>query len=151
AAVNAAVSSVKQKRGARVAGFANALLRNLSREERSQTRRGAVLESVPRFLAERLEQQFGVEELALLVGATDTPPPLVARLVAGQELPEHRARETPCRLAPGAFVLSTPLTPGERRAPTWVVQEEGAQLIARALGARAGERVLDACAGRGTK
>src|SRR5690606_9696053 len=51
AAVNAAVSSVKQKRGARVAGFANALLRNLSREERSQTRRGAVLESVPRFLA----------------------------------------------------------------------------------------------------
>ena len=31
------------------------------------------------------------------------------------------------------------------------VQEEGAQLVALALGASAGERVLDACAGRGNK
>jgi 16S rRNA (cytosine967-C5)-methyltransferase len=31
------------------------------------------------------------------------------------------------------------------------VQEEGAQVVALALGARAGEKVLDACAGRGQK
>jgi 16S rRNA (cytosine967-C5)-methyltransferase len=33
----------------------------------------------------------------------------------------------------------------------WSVQEEGSQLVALALGARAGETVLDACAGRGNK
>jgi 16S rRNA (cytosine967-C5)-methyltransferase len=33
----------------------------------------------------------------------------------------------------------------------WTVQEEGSQLAALAVGARAGERVLDACAGRGNK
>src|SRR5207244_80600 len=34
---------------------------------------------------------------------------------------------------------------------SWHVQEEGAQVVALALGARPGERVLDACAGRGNK
>jgi 16S rRNA (cytosine967-C5)-methyltransferase len=33
----------------------------------------------------------------------------------------------------------------------WIVQEEGAQIVALALGAQAGDRVLDACAGRGNK
>ena len=33
----------------------------------------------------------------------------------------------------------------------WSVQEEGSQLVALSLGARAGETVLDACAGRGNK
>ncbi|HVH47391.1 MAG TPA: Sun protein, partial [Labilithrix sp.] len=33
----------------------------------------------------------------------------------------------------------------------WTPQEEGSQLVALALGARAGEVVLDACAGRGNK
>jgi 16S rRNA (cytosine967-C5)-methyltransferase len=33
----------------------------------------------------------------------------------------------------------------------WIVQEEGAQVVALSLGARPGERVLDACAGRGNK
>jgi 16S rRNA (cytosine967-C5)-methyltransferase len=33
----------------------------------------------------------------------------------------------------------------------WSVQEEGAQVAALALGAREGEKVLDACAGRGNK
>jgi 16S rRNA (cytosine967-C5)-methyltransferase len=43
------------------------------------------------------------------------------------------------------------LTPQERAEANWIVQEEGAQLIAWALGARPGEVVLDACAGRGAK
>jgi 16S rRNA (cytosine967-C5)-methyltransferase len=33
----------------------------------------------------------------------------------------------------------------------WFVQEEGSQLVALSLGARPGEQVLDACAGRGNK
>jgi 16S rRNA (cytosine967-C5)-methyltransferase len=36
-------------------------------------------------------------------------------------------------------------------APHWIIQEEGAQVVALAVGARPGERVLDACAGRGNK
>jgi 16S rRNA (cytosine967-C5)-methyltransferase len=53
----------------------------------------------------------------------------LARLVSGGD-PRKRAG-----YAEGAFV----------------VQEEGAQLIALAVGARPGDRVLDACAGRGQK
>src|SRR5262249_17119985 len=33
----------------------------------------------------------------------------------------------------------------------WIVQEEGAQVVALAAGAKPGDRVLDACAGHGNK
>src|SRR5690606_23143013 len=59
-----------------------------------------------------------------------------------------------CPLVPRAFVYSAGGDP--RRLPGYeqgqfVVQELGAQLVAHALGAQPGERILDACAGRGQK
>lgn len=151
AAVNAAVNHVRRKRGPKVAGFANALLRNLVRSGARASKSDAVLASVPAWLAERLENSLGEAELRALVGASDQPPPFVARLAAAQALPSAWSQARPCRYAPRAFELPAPLSLAERRAPTWVVQEEGAQLIAWALGARPGDAVLDACAGRGTK
>lgn len=151
AAVNAAVTQVKKKRGPKVAGFANALLRNLARAEATSSRVEAVLASAPGWLTQRLRSQFGAPELAALLGATDRPAPVVARLVRGQELPDGFANAFRCRYAPRAFELPRALSPDERESGTWVVQEEGAQLIAWALGARPGETVLDACAGRGGK
>jgi 16S rRNA (cytosine967-C5)-methyltransferase len=63
-----------------------------------------------------------------------------------------------------AAAETTPLTPSARLLPSgdpqqldgyvdgaFVVQELGAQLVGLALGVRSGERVLDACAGRGQK
>lgn len=151
AAVNAAVNQVRKKRGAKVAGFANALLRNLVRSGLRASKADAVLASVPAWISERIESTLGEAELRALVGATEAPPPFVARLTGAHELPPNWSEAKPCRYAPRAFELPVALSPEQRRAPTWVVQEEGAQLIAWALGARPGESVLDACAGRGTK
>lgn len=149
AAVNAAVSQVRRKRGARVAGFSNGLLRNLARHEPKAERQVAVLASLPSWLHQRLGT-LGREELLALVGA-GAPPPLVARLVGGGTRPPEFASARPCRWACNAFELSGPLTADQRRGRTWVVQEEGAQLIGWALGAGPGDQVLDACAGRGGK
>ncbi len=151
AAVNAAVNQVRKKRGAKVAGFANALLRSLVRSGLQANKTDAVLASVPSWLVERIQSGLGEAELRALVGATEAPPPFVARLAAAGELPPEWAGAKPCRYAPHAFELAGALSAEQRRAATWVVQEEGAQLIAWALGARPGEAVLDACAGRGTK
>lgn len=151
AAVNALVTQVRKKRGPRVAGFANALLRKLARSATRVSRVEAVLASAPDWLKERFSREWGEDELAALLGATDRPAPLVARLAKGHELPDEFASATPCRFAPRSFNLPRALSAEERRAPTWVVQDEGAQLIAWALGVRPGETVLDACAGRGGK
>lgn len=151
AAVNAAVNQVRKKRGARVAGFANALLRNLVRAGREANKAEAVLASAPAWFRERIQSSLGEAELRALVGATEVPPPIVARLAGAADLPPEWAAAKPCRYAPHAFELSGALTLEQRRRAIWVVQEEGAQLIAWALGARPGETVLDACAGRGTK
>jgi 16S rRNA (cytosine967-C5)-methyltransferase len=59
----------------------------------------------------------------------------------------------PGRISPRAILVRGAGDP--RRLPgfgaAWIGQEEGAQVIALALGARPGDRVLDACAGRGNK
>lgn len=151
AAVNAAVNHVRHKRGMKVAGFVNALLRNLVRSGLEANKNDAVLASVPAWVVERIQKACGEAELRSLVGATEAPPPFVARLGPSVELPQEWSAARPCHYAPRAFELPMALSPEQRRAPTWVVQEEGAQLIAWALGARSGEAVLDACAGRGTK
>lgn len=151
AAVNAAVNQVRKKRGAKVAGFTNALLRSLVRSGLQASKSDAVLASVPAWVVERIQSSLGENELRALVGATEAPPPFVARLATALDLPPEWAGAKPCRYAPRAFELPAALSAEQRRASTWVVQEEGAQLIAWALGARPGEAVLDACAGRGTK
>ncbi len=151
AAVNAAVSAVRRRRGTKVAGFANALLRNLCREQREVSRESAVNESVPQWLRARLARDYGEAELSTLVGALGEPAPLTARRVGSEALPTEWASLKPCRFAPRAFELPTGLPTIERGSGGWVVQEEGAQLIGWALGARPGERILDACAGRGAK
>ena len=151
AAINAAVGEVKQKRGIKVAGFANALLRNLSRAGERGDRTEAVLASLPGWLVERLRRDFGDRELLELTAANGIVPPLVARLAPGKSLPDAWRHAKPCRFAPRAFELPGALPRSQRSEPTFVVQEEGSQLVAWALGARAGETVLDACAGRGAK
>jgi 16S rRNA (cytosine967-C5)-methyltransferase len=60
----------------------------------------------------------------------------------------------PGRLSPHAIVVrgagKLQELPGWR-AGEWSIQEEGSQLVTLAVGARSGETVLDACAGRGNK
>lgn len=152
AAVDEAVSAIRRARGPRVAGFANAILRRVSEGERL-TLASAIRETAPAWLVERLEAAVGPSEAEGLLGIDVPFGRAAARMVGNHAEPSwFAAAET------------TPLTPSARLLPSgdpqqldgyeegaFVVQELGAQLVALALGVRSGERVLDACAGRGQK
>jgi 16S rRNA (cytosine967-C5)-methyltransferase len=158
AAVDAAVSAIKSQRGEKVGGFANAVLRKLAGGGRT-SREQAVLESVPVWLMEALTVSVGAEEARALLGIgehqTEFEPHVAIRVVgerAGSrewiDSAEKGAVSPLARLIPrgGNLVRRPGYAEGE-----FVMQEEGAQAVALALGAREGERVLDACAGRGQK
>ena len=66
---------------------------------------------------------------------------------AGRDL---RARPGLAARHPGPRRRQAAALPGGAEG-AWSVQEEGSQLVALAVGAREGEAVLDACAGRGNK
>jgi 16S rRNA (cytosine967-C5)-methyltransferase len=156
AAINEAVEALRRARGARVAGFANAILRRLAGEPKL-TLPDALAGSVPPWLWTELERSVGGESALGLLGATGAAARrgLCVRLRPGapSTLPWLATAE-PGKLAPGAFWL--PPSGDLRRLEgfaegQFVVQEEGAQWAALALGAQPGERVLDACAGHGQK
>ncbi|HWZ88140.1 MAG TPA: RsmB/NOP family class I SAM-dependent RNA methyltransferase [Polyangiaceae bacterium] len=152
AAVNAAVSAVRAKRGPRVAGFANAVLRKLAAGEKLVPAEAA-RQGIAPWLLEALERSVGAEEAAALI--LPQPDKVVGlRLIAGRPVPAWLADSAPGRLSPRARLVQGEGDPRKREGyaeGAFTVQEEGAQAIALALGARAGERVLDACAGRGQK
>lgn len=163
AAVNEAVRAVERAAGPRVAGFANAVLRRLAAERASAVDLATAAElALGPFLREALTRSGTPPRELLLAHET---PSLCLCLRAGEsreawleELrrarpPEDGATFEPGGLSPRAIVARRAgqprALPGADRA--WIVQEEGAQLIALALGARPGDVVLDACAGRGQK
>lgn len=151
AAVNAGVSQVTRSRGKGMAGFANAVLRKLSRG--TLTREQAVWGNVPAWLQGALEQAVGAEEARALVGASGESASVSLRLKHGETL-DPSSELTPSPLVPGSVRWNGAGDPRRLeayRAGKLTVQEEGAQLLALALGARAGERIWDACAGRGQK
>jgi 16S rRNA (cytosine967-C5)-methyltransferase len=155
AAVDGAVGAIKATRGERVAGFANALLRRLTKGGERLQRDAAVLESAPRWLFEKLTQALGNDETKAVLGATRFNETAAAvRLRKDAVIPEW-LRDAP----EGA---ASPLARLVRRGGdlrrregyadgAFVIQDEGAQVVALALGVRPGDRVLDACAGRGQK
>jgi 16S rRNA (cytosine967-C5)-methyltransferase len=154
AAVDAAVSAVREKRGPRVAGFANAVLRKLAASGERLSLEQALRESAPAWLFDRLCQLVGEREALAVLGASESAPSVVLRLRKGAELPSALRGATPGRLSPRAFRLERkgdPHTLEGYDSGQFVVQEEGAQAVGLLLGARPGERVLDACAGRGQK
>jgi 16S rRNA (cytosine967-C5)-methyltransferase len=76
------------------------------------------------------------------------------RFRAGTAPPAWAATGRPGRLYPGAlrfFAAGDLRRHPEYAAGGFVIQDEGSMFAAHALGVRAGERVLDACAGRGHK
>jgi len=152
AAVNAAVDGVRAARGKQVAGFANAVLRKVAQGEKLSPT-DAARESVQPWLLQALEASVGkAEAQALIVPPKDKLVGL--RLVAGRPVPGWLESSAAGRLSPRARLVSGEGDPRKRDGyaeGSFVVQEEGAQAIALALGARPGERILDACAGRGQK
>jgi len=152
AAVNEAVNAVRAKRGARVGGFANAVLRKLSAGEKLDLTEAARASVAP-WLWSALESAVGAEEAERLI-APEPEKTVALRVLAGRPLPPWLGDLPQGQLSPRARLLRGEGDPRKREGyaeGAFVVQEEGAQAIALALGARPGERVLDACAGRGQK
>jgi len=161
AAVDAAVTALRAARGSRVAGFANALLRRLAQGPRLDLT-VAVWTSAPGWLRQRLEQAVSREEAFALLGAGSGGDPdrglsggeRSVRLTRHAQVPDWLEAAPPGRVAPSARRVSRG---GDLRGrPGWqsgafVIQEEGSQVVAHAVGARPGERILDACAGHGQK
>jgi 16S rRNA (cytosine967-C5)-methyltransferase len=165
AAVGEAVQGVAQHADTRVVGFANAVLRKLAGRIEQEGRPlllDAIAASMPGWLRGELRRSLGRSGAAAFMSAGPVPPPI------GLSLDKHEDRDHwIARLraeVPGAAIEPGLVSPraidmrgaGDvRRLPglgtAWIVQEQGAQAVALALGARAGERVLDACAGRGNK
>jgi len=176
AAVSEAVRLVTQARGKRVGAFANAVLRRLAAEPTGDKR--AALEAATRAsiaapLWEALVRTRGEPGATAFIAST-APPPVVLRVRLGEDRDAPSSRRAESRAAwverlsahaprahfePGALSPLAVLMRGggdPQKLPffrdgTLAIHEEGAQVIALALGAAPGETVLDACAGRGNK
>ncbi|MEM7137282.1 MAG: transcription antitermination factor NusB [Myxococcota bacterium] len=162
AVVDDTVGMVRSKRGARVGGFVNAVLRKVAAERPDDPQLPDRV-AVPDWLDRRLRHSIGdanadsllrlssaatsidvrvgprsdVEAVARTIGEANSEMNVVRTSFASAGLRLEKAGDP---RALGAYAR------GEI-----AVQEEGAQLIGEASGARSGERVLDACAGRGGK
>jgi 16S rRNA (cytosine967-C5)-methyltransferase len=171
AAVSQAVESVRAERGVKMAGFTNAVLRKVAGHaaegDGDGLRSEALLASTPVWLLAALERALGAEGARALLGSGVEPPSVTLRVEkAGERDAERdkwvtrlRAAAPDATFEPGAL---SPLAIKARSAGrpqslpgwaegAWTIQEEGSQLAALAVGARPGEHVLDACAGRGNK
>jgi 16S rRNA (cytosine967-C5)-methyltransferase len=166
AAVSETVSLVKRvSRGG--AGLVNAVLRRATAErdallaelDDSTPERAAIMHSVPAWLAALWWEELGADEARALLAQVNRPAESALRvnaLVASREevltalpIPAHAAAELP-----EGIVLEAPWDAhGSELWRTGKVmpQSRGSMRVAGALGARAGERVLDLCAAPGGK
>ena len=166
AAVSEAVKLVRDRRGPGLANFANAVLRKLATEVERSGRvpmKAAVEASLPKDVVERIANALGSrDETIAMLTAGPFPPPTGLRVHAGQERDAWRTRilsaaTHACVELGSTSPLCLNLTGGGNPqalpgcGTAWSVQEEGSQLLALSLGVQPGERVLDACAGRGNK
>jgi 16S rRNA (cytosine967-C5)-methyltransferase len=169
AAVNESVNLVRFARLRSADTFVNAVLRRATREPevdpaakiRDPLERLSVVTSHPRWLIERWLEAFGPEETEAFARANNEPAPVAFRVV------RNRANEAEvCRRLrdAGADLIASEVVPNAWRiiggsrllgdlAKTGEVylQDEASQLVAAAVGAQAGERVLDLCSAPGSK
>lgn len=174
AAVNESVNLARAARLRSAAPFINAVLRRAVREPdfdpaaslTEPLQKISVETSHPLWLVERWAEQLGSDEAAAFARSNNVSAPTAFRvnhLRAAESEVFERLREagvevSASRVAPGAWrvaegrggiaaTLLRTLT-GEGHI---YLQDEASQLVAHVLGARAGERVLDACAAPGSK
>ncbi|HKQ68421.1 MAG TPA: transcription antitermination factor NusB [Polyangiaceae bacterium] len=165
AAVSEAVRQVGGARGKRVGAFANAVLRRLSEEAPGDKRKAleeAERDSAAPWLREALVRALGEGGASSFLGSGGAPT-ITLRIRSGADRTESMARLAEevegasfeaGALSPLAISMRAGKDPEKLslyREGKLAIHEEGAQVIALSLGAEPGERVLDACAGRGNK
>jgi 16S rRNA (cytosine967-C5)-methyltransferase len=157
AAVDAAVTQVRRERSPKLAGFVNAILRKVAAAPRLPKPDRLV---VPAWFEADLERSLGEEGAARFLAERPLPPPISLRARIDRDVLRARIEESvpgvrvEHGVAPSSLLVYGAGDP--RKLPgyaagDYAVQEEGAQLVALELGARAGERVADLCAGHGGK
>ena len=168
AAVSEAVEAIRLTKGRTLAGFANGALRKVALVATTSPLPPLPLafrDATAPWLRRALERSIGDAATEALLTAGPYPPPLNLR-VRGATTEARDAWVERLRAAmPGAHIEPGQVAPGAIRIRgagdphvlpgyaegEWTIQEEGSQLVGLLLGARPGERVLDACAGRGNK
>jgi 16S rRNA (cytosine967-C5)-methyltransferase len=157
AIVSSAVDLVRRERGEGLARFVNAILRKLAATPPDLTPR------LPRELRALIVRSIGEARTSAIEGSLARTPWLGLRVEPKAE--REVVRELIRAARPDAEILLGALSPrallvrgvGDPRSlprfadGLYAVQEEGSQVLATLVGARAGERVLDACAGHGGK
>ena len=176
AAVDESVQLVRRVGRTRAAGFVNAVLRRVAAvrqapglppspgdggdREQALAYLG-VTGSHPRWLVERWLDRHGFPSAAAWIRFNNAPPPLTLRAnrlrvtreeLAGR-LAGHGVRTEPTRFARDGLtvVAGNPYRTPLARRGLFLAQDEASQLVAELVGARPGERVLDACAAPGGK
>ncbi|MBN1652319.1 MAG: hypothetical protein JXA30_00935 [Deltaproteobacteria bacterium] len=163
AIVDEAVSLIHEKRGRPLAGFVNALLRNLA-NRRPKTPDPPKTVLMPAWLRSELEASLSPEELRAVTEAKPLPPPVCLRTnverISREELAGRIRESVPVAkvelgaLSPLSILVRAGGNP--RGLPGYEqghfsVQEEGAQLVGLLTGAQPGESIADLCAGHGGK
>jgi 16S rRNA (cytosine967-C5)-methyltransferase len=163
ATVDESVRLARRERGPKVGGFVNAVLRKIAAERPERPDANPPLE-IPAWLEPMLDRSLGKARARAFRDARVLPPPIDLRVeLARTTRAELRAAILGAR--PDAEVVDGALSSaalrvrhaGDPRAlpgyaeGLFAVQEEGSQVIAQLVGAREGERIADACAGRGGK
>lgn len=155
AAVNESVSLARP----RVRPVINAVLRTAARQreelqQRARSQPLSLRESHPEFLVSRWQKRFGPEATATLCRWDNESPPIYARvneLEIDREQFVHRYPDAQsCSKWPGFVHFPTvPIEPINRG--HCYVQDPSTALACRLVGAKPGEKVLDACAAPGGK
>ncbi|MGZ3442488.1 MAG: RsmB/NOP family class I SAM-dependent RNA methyltransferase, partial [Polyangia bacterium] len=164
-----AVEAIKNSRSQKLGNFANALLRALARNGESPppndpVARLGVTESAPDWLARDALGRFGAEEAARFLAALNAPAPLWLRANTLRATRDEAMRAVAAE-RPDATLLASDVAPEAFRVdgagdvavlPAFAhglvtAQDVAAQQVARLVDPRAGEHILDACAGVGGK
>jgi 16S rRNA (cytosine967-C5)-methyltransferase len=171
AAVNEAVELAKARAGDKPGAFVNGVLRNLLRDRpkfaRPDPKNLAVPAladywSHPEWLVGHWIDYLGAEQIEALLEANNQEAPLVVRaaLMRGSREALLKVFESqgidasPTRWSPQGVALPTGAVIrelGALREGLFQVQAEASQLVSYLLAPKAGERILDACAGLGGK
>lgn len=167
AAVNNGVRQVKAIAGRGLSGFANALLRKLSVQwDTLKPREGrgskalSTLYSHPEWLVKKWGERWNSDELESICKAFTESAPVVLRVRkdsiadAKQWLNFEEGIAWDQGFTENSLRIQGGLDP--RKSPffeegKWISQDEGSQWVVHAAGLQPGERVLDYCAGTGTK
>jgi len=154
------------------AGYVNAVLRRVAKGgrvlplpdfETDPVAHLATAESFPPWMVARWAERLGAEEARNLCRSQNAIPPITVRenpTAPGFEPPGPFLEKVvenlaPGRYAPGSLTFVSPKRPlaelSAHKKGFITVQDEGSQLVGLLVGARPGERVLDACCGMGAK